>query len=298
MALSQIISDVSLSHSLKHFSTGEHPLHISWRSTHLLHRFSVFMMTSSNGNMFCITGCCAGNSSVATGNSPVTGEFPSHRPVTRSFHVFFDLRLNKRLSKQSRRWCFETPLHSLWRHCNVVPNSDPVIWAAVGSFGVQRVTLAQFWIGETGQIGGFRVLWKEWPQILHTALPWLPSLEINYNAISGSLSLWCQIIHELALSWGGNKRKYTFFKIMSDLHAMPITNITHSACYTWQQSYSILAYLSAGDRLCVCQKSPARNNATIVINTCNHRQCWKSKWCNHRQGHIFLLPLLHRMGIK
>ena len=33
------------------------------------------------------------------GNSPVTGEFPSQRPVTRSFDVCFDLRLNKRLSK-------------------------------------------------------------------------------------------------------------------------------------------------------------------------------------------------------
>ena len=32
-------------------------------------------------------------------NSPVTGEFPSQKPVTRSFDVFFDLRLNKRLSK-------------------------------------------------------------------------------------------------------------------------------------------------------------------------------------------------------
>ena len=38
------------------------------------------------------------------GNSPVTGEFPSQRPVTRSFDVFFDLRLNKRVSKQS--WCW------------------------------------------------------------------------------------------------------------------------------------------------------------------------------------------------
>ena len=38
-----------------------------------------------------------------------TGEFTSHRPVTRSFDVFFDLRLNKRLSKQSRRRWFETP---------------------------------------------------------------------------------------------------------------------------------------------------------------------------------------------
>ena len=52
------------------------------------------------------------------GNSPVTGEFPSQRPVTRSFDVFFDLRLNKRLSKQSWGWWFETPSRSLWHHCN------------------------------------------------------------------------------------------------------------------------------------------------------------------------------------
>ena len=53
------------------------------------------------------------------GNSPITGEFPAQRPVTRSFGVFFDLRLNKRLSKQSRGWWFETQSRSLWRHCNV-----------------------------------------------------------------------------------------------------------------------------------------------------------------------------------
>ena len=38
---------------------------------------------------------------ICAGNSPVTGEFPAQRPVTRSFGVFFYLRLNKRLSKQS-----------------------------------------------------------------------------------------------------------------------------------------------------------------------------------------------------
>ena len=53
-------------------------------------------------------------------NSPVPGEFPTQRPVTRSFDVFFDLRLNKRLSKQSRDWWFETPAWSLWRHRNVM----------------------------------------------------------------------------------------------------------------------------------------------------------------------------------
>ena len=38
---------------------------------------------------------------ICGGNSPVIGEFPAQRPVTRSFGVFFDLRLYKRLSKQS-----------------------------------------------------------------------------------------------------------------------------------------------------------------------------------------------------
>ena len=56
---------------------------------------------------------------LCAGNSPATGEFPSQRPVTRSFDVFFDLRLNKRLSKQSWGWWFETPSRLLWRHCNV-----------------------------------------------------------------------------------------------------------------------------------------------------------------------------------
>ena len=53
---------------------------------------------------------------LCAGNSPVTVEFPTPRPVTLSSDVFSDLRLNKRLSKQSWRWWFETPLCSLWRH--------------------------------------------------------------------------------------------------------------------------------------------------------------------------------------
>ena len=39
---------------------------------------------------------------ICAGNSPVTGEFPAQRLVTRSFDVFFDLRLVKRLSKRAR----------------------------------------------------------------------------------------------------------------------------------------------------------------------------------------------------
>ena len=54
------------------------------------------MMTSLNGNMFRVTGHLCGE---------FTGR-RSQRQVTRSFDVFFDLRLNKRLSKQSWGWWF------------------------------------------------------------------------------------------------------------------------------------------------------------------------------------------------
>ena len=55
---------------------------------------------------------------ICAGNSPVPGEFPAQRPVTRSFDVLFDLRPNKRLSKQSWDWWFETLSRPLWRHFN------------------------------------------------------------------------------------------------------------------------------------------------------------------------------------
>ena len=63
---------------------------------------------------------------LCVGNSPVTGEFPSQRPATWSFDVFFYLRLNKWLSKQSRcRW-FETPSRSKLRHSNDEMDNDRI----------------------------------------------------------------------------------------------------------------------------------------------------------------------------
>ena len=55
---------------------------------------------------------------ICAGNSPVPGEFPAQRPVTRSFDVFCDLRLNKRLSKQWCGWWIEALSPPLWRHRN------------------------------------------------------------------------------------------------------------------------------------------------------------------------------------
>ena len=57
---------------------------------------------------------------ICAGNSPVPGELPAQRPVTRGFDVFFDLRPDKRLNKQSWGWWFQTPSHSLWRHRNIL----------------------------------------------------------------------------------------------------------------------------------------------------------------------------------
>ena len=62
-------------------------------------------MTSSKWDIFHVTGL-------------LCGEFPSQRPVTRSFNVFFYLCLDKLLSKQSRHWWFETPSRPLLRRCN------------------------------------------------------------------------------------------------------------------------------------------------------------------------------------
>ena len=81
------------------------------RIHHLIKKIHWGMMTSSNGNIFRVTGPLCGE---FTG----PGEFPTQRPVTRSFGVFFDLRQNKRLSKQPWGWWFEMPSWSLWRQCN------------------------------------------------------------------------------------------------------------------------------------------------------------------------------------
>ena len=63
-------------------------------------------------------------------NSPVSGEFPAQRTVTRSFDNFFDLCLNKRLSKQSRGWWLETISCPLWRQCNETRDG----WVVSGCF--------------------------------------------------------------------------------------------------------------------------------------------------------------------
>ena len=88
------------------------------------------MMTSSNGNFFRVTGHWWGE---FTGCRWI----PTQRLVTRSFDLFFDLRLNKKVFKQSWGWWYETPSCPSWRHSNGKTNS----WygSQVAGGGFQRL---------------------------------------------------------------------------------------------------------------------------------------------------------------
>ena len=81
---------------------------------------------------------------ICAGNSPVSGEFPAQRPVTWSFDVFFDVCPNKRLSKQSWGWWFETPSGSLWRHSN--DNSTPLYFVSLGFRYFKAICSWRCWV--------------------------------------------------------------------------------------------------------------------------------------------------------
>ena len=73
---------------------------------------------------------------ICAGNSPVIGEFPTQRPVTQSFGVFFDLRRNKRLSQQYWGLWLDTPSRPLWRHC--------IVWLkSTGNKSQQNTTMRE-----------------------------------------------------------------------------------------------------------------------------------------------------------
>ena len=72
-----------------------------------------------NGNIFRVTGHSC-------------GEFTGHRWIPRTktsdaeLCFFYDLHLNKRLSKQWRGWWFDTPSHPLWRHCSAKVKDETI----------------------------------------------------------------------------------------------------------------------------------------------------------------------------
>ena len=111
-------------------------------------------------------------------NSPVTGEFPAQRPLTRSFDVFFDLHLYQRLSKKRWGWWFETPSRQLWRHCNGI---CPVL-VAFGKL-VQFLCLNAYFIDVCFAVNLNNSLVKNYYHSSPSLRPWRSSLNYGIFAL-------------------------------------------------------------------------------------------------------------------
>ena len=131
------------------------------------------------------------------GNSPVTGEFPVQRPLMRIFYVFFDLCLNKRLSKQSWGWWFETPSSQLWHHCNVFrANSLPLgLWHYLQTNSEEHEKGLK-WIhkswkhkqikGSVRKLGAYFVEHRVWDICLHSAY----NVTADFNLLLDNSEKW------------------------------------------------------------------------------------------------------------
>ena len=115
-------------------------LHFSYQvssneSLHISNMIRISMMTSLNGNISALLALCEGIHQSPVDSSP-KGQW-------RGALVFpSNVRLNKRLSKHSRRQWFETPWRSLWRHCNLV--FEAAIAKKYNSTRISRVILIHF----------------------------------------------------------------------------------------------------------------------------------------------------------
>ena len=100
---------------------------------------------------------------ICAGNSPVPGEFPAQRPVTRSFDVFFDLRLNKRLSQAGdlRRHRQAGDLRRYRAHYDVIVMAGGGIYIYIYIYIYQVEAQHQMWkvsqIWQTFQIWWYRM---------------------------------------------------------------------------------------------------------------------------------------------
>ena len=138
---------------------------------------TALMMTSPNGNIFRVTGHLCGPRWT-----------PRTKALTRSFDVFFDLRLNERLRKHSWGWWFDTLPRPLWRHSNaLVLSRREHRWYLKGIHGLRypidnnalAYTGAEFTMYIKANISGFltnhKSMSKKWYWVFH----WKGELQIT-----------------------------------------------------------------------------------------------------------------------
>ena len=164
-------------------------------------------MTSSNGSIFRVTGPLCGE-------FPDTGEFPSQRPLTRSFDVFCDLRLNKRLSKRSWGWWFGKPSRTLWRRYNELRvgqqmlKSYPGGWLFVSGFNFRtELQIAFHHRSSSAQVIDFRPVptfaeasWPTRHNHIQTNTSIMSTALIPHHKPACSPEVW-QRIRQYILTW-------------------------------------------------------------------------------------------------
>ena len=133
--------------------------------------------------------------------SPVNS--PQQRPVTRSIDVFFDLRLNKRLSKQSWGWWFETPSLSLWRQCN---DDVAVLMEDITENGADYFkTMLTSWLGPDYKVHCHQFIWTNllFTYLFNNALFQPTQFCNSCNNTSVNTSMYTQ-----ASMWVGASKRY------------------------------------------------------------------------------------------
>ena len=108
------------------------------------------------------------------GNPPVTDGFPLQKQVTRNFDVYFDLCLNKRVDKQSRRRRFGTPSRSPIRQCDgkksdiLHLNARKVIRKAYGMKMVNLRILALY-CSILSKVAHYNLVWIMYDDVIYIA---------------------------------------------------------------------------------------------------------------------------------
>ena len=178
------------------------------------------MMTSSNGNIFRATGPLCGE---FTG----PGKFPTQRPVTRSFDVYFDLRLNKRLSKQPWGWWFETLSWSLWRHRNGKWNL--LQWRHVNVMASQI----------TGRSTVCPTDWSSWEQRKHKSSALLtlceePPVTSSYGGHGGSFQSYIHMKIHVNCRFPNEVKKFLHKKFLYN------TTKTQKSLWSFDGNFSVM----------------------------------------------------------
>ena len=204
--LSQILSNESLSDSLKHISTGKHSLHISWRSTHLLHWYFLFswwrhQMETYSASLAFVRGIHRWLRGIH--RSPV---YSPHTDQWRGALMF------SLICAWSNGWVSNQDTGYLRHH------------RAHYDVTVMRCHIVTQWSGQPWDLSVFngsllsnlelvkRVKLGSSVHYGRNGLKFGTLLYPDYHSLkltvfcNGSLSLWCQIFHKLVLIWGGDKR--------------------------------------------------------------------------------------------